>query len=273
MQEMPLVLFTVFSQLAAGGVVTLWLLDRAGRIKPATGKFLSGSLMVITALSLALSFLHLGHPLYAFRALTNLSSSWLSREAALFTIFLVMLLFYYRQWDKASANNRKNMGIITASFALLAVLSSGMVYTLPAVPAWNNFSPLFFFLLTAALLGPMYVGVMTVLKEGEIFNLSIYSSLVIGIYAVGFLLYLSVLLSGGLVQYLTGVRIIGSFAFWLHALLSWLIPLVIFSIFLYRKRKLSFNYLAAAFFLTLAGEILGRGLFYSTAVHLQVGAF
>lgn len=274
MGEMPLVIFTVLSQLAAGAMVTLWLLDSANKnISMATGKFIAGSLVGITALSILASLFHLGHPFEAYRALTHVGSSWLSREVALFSLFLIATVIYYRQWQEGKGENRKKLGGVAALIAVLAVISSGMVYVLPAMPAWNNFSPVVFFLLTGALLGSLYVGVVLRLKGDHSFNLTVVASTIIGIYMVSFAIYLSVLISGSAPQALTGLAIINSSAFWLHVAFSWIIPFFMLITGVYRKQKYSLNYLMLALVLTVVGEILGRELFYSSIVALQTGAF
>jgi anaerobic dimethyl sulfoxide reductase subunit C (anchor subunit) len=274
MAEMSLVLFTVLSQLTAGAVVTLWILDFANKgISVQTGKFITGSLFGITALSIVFSLFHLGHPLAAFRAFANIGSSWLSREVILFSLFSVVLAVYYLQWEQGKSAQRKQIGLLASAIAIVAVISSGMVYVLPAVPAWNNFSPVVFFLLTAALLGPLFVGSIIMLKESRSFNLPLILFYVIGIYAISFVVYLSVLISSGATLTLTGLNILNSYAFWFRVVLSWIIPSGMFLLIVYRKQNYSLNYIAIAFVAAIIGEILGRELFYSAVVALQVGAF
>lgn len=274
MGELPLVLFTVLSQLAAGGAVCLSLLDRAKKIKPATGQLITGSLAVITAVGMFISLFHLGQPWYAFRALTNVGSSWLSREVLVFSIFLILLVVYYFQWAKNQEEGRKNLGLLVAVVAILAVAVSGLVYRLPAMPAWNNFSPVLFFLLTALLLGPIYVAAFLALKEEESFHNLLQTSALIGVfYAVAFGLYLSLLLSAGGGQNLTGREIVTSVTFWLRALLSWLLPIISFVWVKSSGKKMNFGSLFTVLLVVVIGELLGRWLFYSTVVPLQVGAF
>ena len=83
--NVALVLFTVLSQLAVGTLVTLWLIDTLGnRVSMATGKFLSFTIVGITGVSLLSTLFHLGQPLQSFMAISNLGTSWLSREIAAF---------------------------------------------------------------------------------------------------------------------------------------------------------------------------------------------
>lgn len=272
MGDFPLVIFTVLSQLAVGAMITLLLLDYlTDRIDNSAGKRLTLMILSITGVGLGFSLLHLGHPLEAYRALTNLGSSWLSREVVLFSVFGALLIAYYFQWRE---NSRKEIiGTAAAAAGLLAVVSSGMVYVLPAVPAWNNLSPVLFFLLTTAILGPLFV--ITVLGwKGTTSSpdLTGLTGIILAIYLLSFVLYISVLLSSGGASGQTAAVLLGSSTFWLRAVLTWILPLGLI-IWVMRKRTNDFHYVAAAFLLVFAGEILGRFLFYDTAVILKIAGF
>lgn len=273
MHELPLVFFTVLSQMAAGGAVYLSFLDRAQKIKPDTGKFITGALVVLTALGMFISLFHLGHPWFAFRALANVGSSWLSREVLFFSIFLFLLIIYYFQWQNEQSGARRSLGLLITLVAIAAVVASGLLYSLPSMPAWNNFSPVLFFLFTAMLLGSIYVATIMALKEEESFRFLGATTLVIILYALGFGLYLFLLLSAGGGQYATGMEILGSSTFWLRAVLSWLIPLIFFVWVRNSGNNIRFGSLFTVLLVVVAGELLGRWLFYSTVVPLQVGAF
>src|SRR4051794_11021002 len=104
MEEMPLVVFTVLSQLAVGGIITLWVLSwKNGRMKEKTGSNIAAALTIITALSLGVSVFHLGHPFAAYRALTHLRTSWLSREVLIFSLFFFSQVLYFILWKKGSS--------------------------------------------------------------------------------------------------------------------------------------------------------------------------
>ncbi|MDW7674818.1 MAG: DMSO reductase, partial [Bacillota bacterium] len=64
-----------------------------------------------------------------------------------------------------------------------------------------------------------------------------------------------------------------SSSFWFRVALSWLIPFAILATAIYKKEKVASNYLFAILLMTIVGEILGRELFYSSIVALQVGLF
>src|SRR6185295_13888115 len=86
----PLVAMLVLTQLSVGAFAVDWLLGRAG----AGGAFGQGSSTwhALVALGLGLaamgaSVMHVGRPLYAYRAILGLGTSWLSREILAFSGF------------------------------------------------------------------------------------------------------------------------------------------------------------------------------------------
>lgn len=273
MNEWPLIFFTILTQLAAGAFVTLWFLDMKGRkIDQHDGRMATASVAIILAAGLGLSLLHLGIPFMAFRALTNLGSSWLSREVLLFSLLLALIIIFYFQWDEGKEGSRRVIGVAAAVVAVLAVIASAMIYVLPARPAWNNLSPVVFFLLTTVLLGPLYMGTFFSLKGKDWYSLPLISVVVIGFYALSFFLYLSVLLSGSGPEALTGQKIMQSAAFWGRVVLSWILPLTIL-VPATLGRRLDSRVISLIFLLVLLGEIMGRELFYSSVVALQVGGW
>lgn len=274
MGEWPLILFTVLSQLAVGAACTLWLLETLGKpLKAEKVKPLVGSLVAVLGGGLLISLLHLGHPLLAFRAITNLGSSWLSREVVLFSITLVMLVLYYLKVSDADPNGRKGVGGLASLVALLALIASALVYTLPARTAWGNLYTTFFFITTAAILGPMYVSFFLSRKGDSPFNPAPWVGTTALISGIGFMLYLSMLLKGTPESYQTALNLLGSASFWARALLNWLLPAVILLNAYLKKTKVNQGTLAALFLLVLIGEVLGRELFYNATVALKVAGF
>jgi len=92
LREWALIIFTVFAQMSVGSFVILGILHflAARKIKLEEADRLSDRALLaigpVLVLGLLASFAHLGNPLNAPRAVTNLATSWLSRE-----IFLVAL--------------------------------------------------------------------------------------------------------------------------------------------------------------------------------------
>ena len=88
----PLVIMTVLTQLSVGAFATVWLLQLLGASTRLGVAALTS--LLVGGLALAASTLHLGRPVYAYRALKMWRRSWLSREVLLFTAFSVVACLY-----------------------------------------------------------------------------------------------------------------------------------------------------------------------------------
>jgi len=103
--------------------------------------------------------LHLGRPIYAWRALKGLRRSWLSREVLTLSLFAGaasafagMLLF--------DLPGRSLVGLLTFIAGFAGVTSSARIYIVRARPAWFSGYTLAEFYSTALLLGPLFVRVL-----------------------------------------------------------------------------------------------------------------
>lgn len=150
----PLVFMLVLTQLSAGAFATLWILDmlRAGT---------SGSASVLGALGLAgislgAATLHLGRPIYAWRALKGLRRSWLSREVLTLSIFAGVAGVYAGMMF-FNLPGRPAVGLLTVLCAAAGVLCSARIYIVPARPAWDSHYTLAEFFCTSTFLGPLFV--------------------------------------------------------------------------------------------------------------------
>jgi len=148
----PLVVMTVLTQLSVGTFTTIWLLQLLGASTRLGAAALTS--LVASVLALAGSTLHLGRPIYAYRALKAWKRSWLSREVLLFAAFSVVACLYagllWLQWPGSFA-----IGAVTVLFGLGGVTASAYIYRVPSRPAWNTPLTLVQFHLTAATLGPL----------------------------------------------------------------------------------------------------------------------
>jgi Fe-S-cluster-containing dehydrogenase component/DMSO reductase anchor subunit len=150
----PLVFMLVLTQLSVGAFVVLWLLDLWGRGAGLTIGALAS--LGLAGVSLAASTLHLGRPIYAWRALKGLRRSWLSREvltlslfAGAANLFAAMLLF--------DLPLRGVAGVLTAIAGFAGVTCSARIYIVRARPAWFSGYTLAEFYATALLLGPFFI--------------------------------------------------------------------------------------------------------------------
>ncbi|MFO7938734.1 MAG: DmsC/YnfH family molybdoenzyme membrane anchor subunit [Bacteroidales bacterium] len=159
--EWSLVFFTTFSQLAAGIMVAVLLFVYAKKHKlhprlNQTALYIAAGLMFI---ALILSFLHLNNPMHSIYAMSNIGSSWLSREILfvslfLFSLVVVSLLPYVKP---LKPKHYRTMTLGTALIGCMMVYAMSMLYIIPTVPAWNSISTLIAFFATALLLGSVFV--------------------------------------------------------------------------------------------------------------------
>jgi anaerobic dimethyl sulfoxide reductase subunit C (anchor subunit) len=168
MKERSLVAFTLLAQMAVGafwalGAVHLWVVRGAGMADRA----LLGipALMLLAVLA---SFFHLGAPRYAWRALANLRSSWLSREtlfALLFTAAsgLVAGLQWFH-WGPVAMQD--TLVWVAALLGLALIVSMANAYRLRTIPAWDTWATPASFFITACLLGGLAAGAMLALNSG-----------------------------------------------------------------------------------------------------------
>jgi len=153
MKERTLVVFTLLAQMAVGIFWALGAMRFLGTDLNLTLGFLVVAALMV--LAIAASFLHLGSPLLAWRALWNPRSSWLSREIWGTVLFgAASVLYAALLWfDRGSPLLRAIILGAAAVLGLLLLLSMSWAYRLRTVPAWNSWATPLSFLVTALLLG------------------------------------------------------------------------------------------------------------------------
>lgn len=262
----PLVFMLVLTQLSVGAFAVLWLLDLLGRDflgKAADLKIGALASLTLAGISLGASTLHLGRPIYAWRALKGLRRSWLSREvltlslfAGAASLFAGMLLF--------DLPGRGAAGLMTVLAGIAGVTSSARIYMVKARPAWCTAYTIAEFFSTALLLGPLFVSLLAPsswvlyaaaagggaqlttqalkflwLSRTDVFELRASSLLLSGRLQNLFVTRLAILVVAGILIPVMGTR-------------GWVIAL--------------------AFVLALGGEWLGRFLFFISVVPKNMAA-
>jgi formate dehydrogenase iron-sulfur subunit len=155
----PLVVMTVLTQLSVGAFATIWLLHLLG----AAGRLGVAAIasLAVGGLALTASTLHLGRPVYAYRAIRMWRRSWLSREVLLFGAFSGVAAAYAGAlWFGLPAG--VIVGALTVMLGLAGVFASGCIYRVGSRPAWNTWSTPLQFGFTAAVLGPLFAGAIGV---------------------------------------------------------------------------------------------------------------
>jgi DMSO reductase anchor subunit len=149
----------VLTQLSVGAFAVLWLLDVIGG---GAGLLVSALVsLALAGVSLGASTLHLGRPVYAFRALRGLRRSWLSREVLSLSAFAGVASVYAGMLF-LDLPARSWAGLLTVLCGLAGATCSARIYIVRARPAWYSSYTVAEFLSTAFLLGPLFVRAMHV---------------------------------------------------------------------------------------------------------------
>jgi anaerobic dimethyl sulfoxide reductase subunit C (anchor subunit) len=277
--EWSLIIFTLLSQFSVGVMVSLLVYQLlAGKDNPEAGTLLIRkglyTALTLKAIALMVSFLHLSSPLQSVFALSNLGTSWLSREILMASVyaFLVFLAVVYIHFRK-----RKN--IITLLLTALAVVSGiylvytmARLYMIPTVPAWNTPLTIAGFISSILLVSPVLIIIFSIIMTKKGKTIPALNKL---------MFYLSILVFSGLLIRLTGSFLfrpgipvdmnIGFMAqevgFWIRSLYwvllgagAWLLISHINEILKNRLPGLAGSYLLLVCF--ISAEVISRALFY-----------
>lgn len=256
--ELSLVIFTVLTQASIGLAVMLALRQWAVSDGPAPSSFRIEWIVVGVALFVALvaSIFKLSDPFGSPRAILHLSTSWLSREILVMLIFGILVIAAGVALLKESANSWALIKI-TALVGLVGLAVSGMVYAPPSFPALNNGVPIVFYGLTAFILGSAFSSYFAGEDKQPLLVRILMVSLIVGL--VINLILPSIWLSGGRVMQMTGAAYYGSALFWLRLVVEFGLGLAVLGV----TRKIPL-WLPV---LLLAGEIVGRIMFFTHVVH------
>ena len=153
MKELPLITFTLAMQAAIGA--HLWATVIGLRDKAGPG-FKTNTLvaLILSAVGILASLVHLGKPFLAFSSMANLSNSWLSREIFFSGGFFVLLavVWWLEKSDKVSGV-KNIVGGLACLAGLASVFSMAMLYMKTIIPAWQSSNTLVDFFATTIILG------------------------------------------------------------------------------------------------------------------------
>lgn len=165
--DIPMVIFTVVSQMAVGTFIALGVIQlvlgrrhdaqvREHVMAPVT--YAVGPVLV---LGLIVSIFHVNDVTHIHNVVRGWQSSWLAREILFGLAFAVAgFAFALLNWfQRGSAALRQWLAALTALLGVGLLWSEAMIYySLEAVPAWHTWVVPFEFVATAVLLGVLAVG-------------------------------------------------------------------------------------------------------------------
>ncbi len=169
--EIPLVAFTLLGQISFGLIWSLAIikLSHSGFRKYNTQAFFNIGFLISFVLliaALAVSFLHLGKPQNAVKAINNLESSWLSREILAAIIFAFSLFIMNLLIRLQSQNIIKTFFfIITFLSGFFFIFSMSELYRLPTVPSWYSFKTYIDFFASGIISGGLILALISGYKS------------------------------------------------------------------------------------------------------------
>ncbi len=302
--EWALIIFTILAQMSVGaflvlGAVHLYVKRKTDDVEADRMSDRALIAIIITlGLGLLASLFHLGDPLSSPRAITNVVTSWLSREIAFGAGFAVLgAAFAAMQWFKIGT-----FAIRNAVAWLAGVVGVGLIYCmsraymLPTQPSWNTIATPISFYATALLLGALALGVaffvnytIIVRKHPDCADcqsdllrdvlgwLAVLAIAMLGVEFVIIPIHMGILGMGNAAAVASVKLMLGAYsaAFVLRLVLAF-VGVAVFGVFMFQNAKqggqarLLGTLATSAFVLALAAELIGRYLFYATRVGINL---
>ncbi|MGO4744430.1 DmsC/YnfH family molybdoenzyme membrane anchor subunit [Serratia quinivorans] len=275
--EWPLMLFTVLGQCVVGAIIVMGLAVIGGSLNEQQGRAVHRSmffLWLLMGIAFVASTLHLGSPWRAFNSLNRVGASALSNEIVAGALFFAVgggcwLLTVLGKMPPALGK----LGLwVTMALGIVFVYAMTRVYQIDTVPTWHNGYTTLSFFLTVLVGGPL-LGVLLLRAAGldvstrhSLATLSVVALLVsLGMAMMqGYELASissSVQQASALIpQY--GQLMVGRLVLVVLGLGCWICPLL-------RRGNASVMGMALGLILVIAGELVGRGVFYG--LHMTVG--
>ncbi|WP_145514214.1 dimethyl sulfoxide reductase anchor subunit family protein [Yersinia massiliensis] len=275
--EWPLMVFTVLGQCVVGGFIVLGLALILGDLNRGQQQRLHRSmfvLWVLMALAFIASTLHLGSPMRAFNSLSQVGESALSNEIAAGSAFFAVAGIYWllAVFGKMPVVLGKIWLVIAMILGVVFVYAMCRVYSIDTVPTWDNLYTPLGFALTTLIIGPM-LGYLLLQWSGihgymmQQLPLISVLAVIISIASVIMqaaslpLIYSSVQQASELIP-LYGTLMVWRLVLLVLGLGCWICPLI-------RGRAPMTLGMVFAVLLMIAGELIGRGVFYG--LHMTVG--
>lgn len=168
--EIPLLIFTLLSQMAVG-IIIMGQLAIAGQPEGFARKRIAGQslpALIFVGTAALISCIHLGTPLHAPFTIFHVGSSWLSREIlfALLTVAAIGGIVYLR-WKQPDSRWLKPLALAASIIGLIFIYTMSKVYSSPFMPGWEHNSTFFLFLASAIVLGSLWQGCVLGFGDGD----------------------------------------------------------------------------------------------------------
>lgn len=275
--EWPLMIFTVLGQCVAGGFIVMALALLYGVQDSAVRRrteLLMVVLWILMGIGFIASILHLGSPLRAFNSLNRLGSSALSNEIASGSVFFAVGGFWWllTVLGKMPSALGKIWAVLTMILGVVFVWMMSRVYLINTVPTWFSiWTPLSFFLtmfIGGPLLGYLLLSAAGVCGWGMRVLPAVSLLALLVSMAAGLMQGMELAtLHNAIQQASTLVPEYGLLMAWrmvllVIALVGWIVPQL-------KGYRPGVGLLTLAMVLVIAGELIGRGVFYG--LHMTVG--
>lgn len=173
-KEWPLVLFTVLTQMAVGMFLVaeaVWRLGTRHYSHELVDTVATPPLILVVPLLIAgglVATAHLTRPGRALWVITNLKSSWLSREMLFSVLFGLTISGYVfmRTFEVGSGTLQDGLAIGAILSGVTLIYGMSRLYMLRTVPAWNTAATPLVFFQTALLLGVLGVSATLAISGG-----------------------------------------------------------------------------------------------------------
>lgn len=274
MEHWALTIFSICVQAAIG----IMVFAAIGRFMNKEGVFKKALIAAagLGALGMLASLLHLGKPLGAIRALYHFSSSWLSREIWFTAIFvgltvLTVVFVYVKPQNKSAING---LASAAALVGLADVAFMAAIYSTTSVSFWQGGATFVEFYAAAISMGAMiflFLSIKEVANMKKIVAVTVAAAVILQVAAVVPNLIILGGSSSRAVQ--SSLTVLGGLT--VATVFKWVFILVGAVLVLWMAKdelsKSVTNTVLGSAVLILAGQVIGRYLFYAAMVVTRVG--
>ncbi|MGY4677748.1 dimethyl sulfoxide reductase anchor subunit family protein [Pasteurella sp. P03HT] len=274
LHELPLVIFTVLAQSVVGAfllfsVVLFSTQDKHYRRYIHKAMFI---LLAVLGVGFIASVIHLGSPFRAFNALNRVGQSMLSNEIATGALFFAIagLYWLFAIMEKLPKALESFLLVLASAVGIVFMYMMNQVYHISTVPTWDSSFTTWNFYLTIILAGfTLGYGLLhTERPEGNVISWVPTVVAMTALVAAIVVVYQGFTLGNIVTSVQTATALVPDFAV-LSAIRFSLIGLAIVLLFYVVHKPSSMVSKLLAVCCVLAGEMLGRILFYG--LHMTAG--